>query len=338
MIEREGCLRITIAVILILTATAFPAYAVPAAAADRPAVKAKLATRSLLLDAFSVGAKVVVAGERGHILVSADNGKTWRQSDVPTQATLTAVFFHDENLGWVVGHDAVILHSDDGGVHWQRQYSAPEKESPLLDIWFRDARYGFAIGAYGLFLVTRDGGESWQEQLLNEEDDFHLNSMAHTAEGTLFIAGEAGTLYRSNDGGRRWITLDSPYKGSFFGILSLPQDHLLIFGLRGNVFRSSDMERGWTRIVTHTKASFMGGTVLGDGTVIVTGMAGSLFISRDNGRTFSAWQSLDGKAISAVAETADGSLILVGEFGVHRLDPASIPPFKEIVHEPYKPQ
>jgi len=315
-----------LAMILILTAAVLPF-----AEAARPAVKAKLATRSLLLDVSSVGAKVVVAGERGHILVSADNGKTWRQSDVPTQVTLTSVFFHDENLGWAVGHDAVILHSDDGGVHWRHQYSAPEKESPLLDIWFRDARHGFAIGAYGLFLATQDGGGSWQEQALNEVDDFHLNGMAHTAGGTLFLAGEAGALYRSDDGG--WITLDSPYEGSFFGILPLPRDHLLIFGLRGNVFHSADMGRGWTRIASHTKASFMGGTVLDDGTVIVAGMAGSLLISRDNGRTFSVWQRPDGKAISTVAETADGFLILVGEFGVHRLDPVSIPPFKASVHD-----
>ncbi|MCP4697280.1 MAG: hypothetical protein GY862_10570 [Gammaproteobacteria bacterium] len=322
------------ALILLLT-TVLPAYAVPAAGADRPAVKAKLATRSLLLDVAGVGAKVVAAGERGHILVSADNGKTWNQSDVPTQAALTAVFFHDENLGWAAGHDAIILHSDDGGAHWRHQYSAPEKESPLLDIWFRDARHGFAIGAYGLFLVTRDGGGSWLEQSLSE--DFHLNGMA-AGKKSLFIAGEAGALYRSDDAGRRWNPLGSPYEGSFFGILSLPQNHLLIFGLRGNVFRSADRGRNWTRIATHTKASFLGGTVLGDGTVIVAGMAGSLLISRDNGRTFSAWQRPDGKAISSVVETADGFLILTGEFGVHRLDPASIPSFKASAHELYKPQ
>ncbi len=312
-------------VILILTAVALPAYAV--AEAVRPAVKAKLATRSLLLDASNVGMKVVVVGERGHILVSTDNGKTWQQSDVPTQTTLTSVFFHDENLGWAVGHDAVILHSDDGGVHWRHQYSAPAKESPLLDIWFQDASYGFAIGAYGLFLSTKNGGKSWQEQQLNETDDFHLNSVAHTVEGSLFIAGEAGVLYRSNNGGQHWTSLDSPYEGSFFGILSLPQNHLLIFGLRGNMFRSA--EHGWTRITTNTKASFMGGTVLSNGIVIVAGMAGSLLISRDNGHTFSIWQRPDNKAIATVTETADGFLILVGEFGVQRLDPASIPLLKK---------
>ena len=74
-----------------------------------PAVRAPLAGESLLLDAVAIDGYFVVVGDRGHILTSTDNGDTWQQSDSPSRAPLTGVYFHDRDLGWAVGHDSVIL-------------------------------------------------------------------------------------------------------------------------------------------------------------------------------------------------------------------------------------
>ena len=66
--------------------------AIPAGARDS-SVPAKLATRSLLLDAQRIEQTLVTVGEWGHILLSADNGVSWEQAQVPTRATLTGVHF-----------------------------------------------------------------------------------------------------------------------------------------------------------------------------------------------------------------------------------------------------
>ena len=63
---------------------------------------------------------VVAVGERGHVLVSGDEGRSWRQADVPSRALLTGVFMHDARLGWAVGHDEVVLRTRDGGLTWER--------------------------------------------------------------------------------------------------------------------------------------------------------------------------------------------------------------------------
>jgi photosystem II stability/assembly factor-like uncharacterized protein len=131
----------------------------PAAPAGESAEIARLATQSLLLDAAMAGTRMVVVGERGQILLSDDQGQNWRQARVPTRSNLTGVFF-DAKLGWAVGHDEVILRTEDGGETWTRQHFAPEKEQPLLDIWFSDADNGFAFGAYGTILASHDGGRS----------------------------------------------------------------------------------------------------------------------------------------------------------------------------------
>ena len=306
----------------------------------KPALVKPLAERSLLLDGASVDGLQVVVGERGHILRSLDGGSTWEQAEVPTQATLTGVFLHDEQRGWAVGHDAVVLHTTDGGASWQVQYAAPEEELPLLDVWFANARQGMAIGAYGYFLRTEDGGESWESVLIaaepliaeegddesagyDEYDDFggdyHLNQMAPAAGGRLYIAAEAGTVYRSDDGGRNWFSLPSPYDGSFFGTLPLDGDSLLLYGLRGHLYRSDDAGENWRSIDSGTEAALTDAVRLADGTVIVAGMAGTLLVSRDGGESFSMQPRPDRQALAKLLPVSEEQIVLLGEYGTQSL-------------------
>ncbi len=288
----------------------------PAAAA--PAILARLAPHSLLLDAVERGPLWVAVGERGHILTSRDRGATWLQSPVPTRVLLTAVWMHDDRLGWAVGHDETILRTKDGGATWESAYSAPEAERPLLDVWFRDAENGFAIGAYGAFLVTADGGTTWTERPISD-DDFHLNAISAAADGALYIAAEAGHLYRSDDRGATWKALEAPYDGSFFGTLPLSDGAVLAFGLRGELFRSTDRGESWTKIVSNTEATLMSGLELAGGRVVVAGLAGALLTSDDLGKSFRSTPQGDRKGNVALLGTAD-HLVLFGEGGARSLE------------------
>lgn len=281
---------------------------------------APLASQSLLLDGSLVEGLAVAVGERGHVLLSEDQGRTWRQVEVPSRATLTGVHFHDRQLGWAVGHDATILRTRDGGHTWERVYHDPQEESPLFDVWFPDSKNGFAIGAYGLFLVTADGGDSWQRQTVREYDDFHLHHMARSGTGRLYMAAEAGTIYRSDDDGRTWVSLPSPYVGSFFGTLPLEDDALLLFGLRGHMFRSEDAGETWAAVETGTVALLNRGLRLRDGKLIVVGHEGAILISGDEGLSVTLRGQPDRQALATALETEDGGLILIGEFGVTRID------------------
>jgi len=294
-------------------------------------IMAPLAQRSLLLDGAARGDLVVVVGERGHVLVSRDQGRTWDQKQVPTRATLTAVYLHDGDIGWAAGHDAVILRTRDGGETWERVHYAPEEERPLLDLWFRDERHGFAIGAYGFFLATEDGGDTWTPREIGTTDeveddfygggfDYHLNHLALSGTGRLFIAAEAGTVYRSDDGGESWVTLPSPYAGSFFGSLTLDDDALLLFGLRGHLYHSGDAGETWIPVETHTTAMITDGILLQDGTVVLSGLSGTQLVSDDGGLNFTLLQQDDRLGISSILQTDDGGLILVGEGGVRRIE------------------
>ncbi len=335
--------RISILALLWVAATTVAANDHPSIPAPGDTFVAPLATEAMLLDGTYVDGRIVVVGERGIVLISDDDGETWRQTPTGTRATLTGVHFSDRLTGWVVGHDTIILHTYDGGDSWKRVYFDPDDQRPLFDVWFADASHGIVVGAYGLFMTTRDGGASWDvgelipepwpdlETIAEAEDDpdefdfeddqyydFHLNHIAAAENGDLYIAAEAGNFFRSGDGGETWYSMPTVYNGSFFNTLPLDGSDLLLMGMRGNLFASSNGGEAYTQIETPVTVLLNDGAVTEDGTILIGGMAGALLVSTDGGRSFTLFQQRNRKAISTLIPVPAG-IVVVGEAGVHRL-------------------
>lgn len=306
----------------------------------RASIPSEKATQSLLTDVWVGGSKVVTVGDRGHILVSENDGESWKQAQVPVQNLLTAVDFVDVKQGWVVGHEGVILHTSDGGNTWQLQYANPHRVlsdeemgqltdeqftklpqagSPLLDVWFRDENTGFVVGAYGMFLATQNGGKTWVDASSRIEnfDGWHLNAIEANKEGIVYIAGEKGVLFRSDDGGESWVTLTSPYGGSYFGAMTgAGQNDIFVFGLQGNTFKSTDRGATWVKSKSKNTNGIMDGVVVKDTGVILVGNSGVMLTSKDSGINFSMEITESRESILAIESMANGKLIMVGQGGV----------------------
>ena len=297
--------------------------------AELPSEPARLSSLSLLLDLAAAGSELVAVGERGHVLLSEDAGRNWKQAQTPTQALLTGVCFSDPRHGIAVGHDEIILATGDGGRSWNRTHFAPQAQQPLLDVWCGPGGRAIAVGAYGVYMVSRDYGATWDERKLAVTNEpvrkdaaaeigggYHLNAIAADASSRLYIAGEAGHLYRSDDRGESWMSLPSPYEGSLFGVLPLAGDAVLAYGLRGNLFRSADGGSTWQRIATGTTATLDGGAALADGRVVIVGLSGVLLLSHDGGSSFSLLQQDDRKGLAAVRGVTGNILVTAGEAGI----------------------
>lgn len=326
----------------------------------------------LLLDVTRRGDNGFVAvGARGHILVSQD-GLTWEQKPAPVRAMLTAVDFANENKGWAVGHDGVILGTTDGGETWELQRRDAELGDPFLDVAFFDENKGFAIGVFDMLFTTTDGGKTWEEY---EEPlslgEWHLNSIAKLGDGTLVIAGETGLLSRSTDGGETWELIEAPYSGTYFGVKPLGDKGAVVYGLRGNAFVTDDIHQSrvlppdtdlgykfkkpptmsaepedegpaksaeqiaaekaaaereeaekaaaqsaWEVVKNAPSVlSLFGATKTHDGGYVLVGTNGIIWASDDQDAQVKLLPNTKDGGLSAVAETDDGNLVLVGESG-----------------------
>jgi len=285
----------------------------------------------------TAGDRLVAVGSRGHIVYSDDQGESWTQAEVPVRQVLTSVYFVDEQNGWAVGHDSLVLHSTDAGQTWALQYRDPALdkprdpegpgllERPLMDVWFRDTQTGFAVGAYGIFLRTDDGGATWVDRSDNVDNEYgmHYNAIAPVHNAGLFMVGEMGSMYRSSDYGDTWETLDSsPYDGTWFGVSGTGQTgQLLVWGLRGNLYRSANFGYTWEPVKFDGRApqaTLLGGNLSADGRLAIVGAGGVVLTSDDHGHTFAANTRADRVALATAKRLADGHLLLVGQHGVVR--------------------
>jgi len=287
---------------------------------------APLAAKSLLLAVARAGDRLVAVGDRGHVVVSTDNGRTWAQRLTPTRAMLTGVSFADARHGWAVGHDGVILATSDGGESWTRQDRGDDLESIYLDVLFLDAQRGFITGAYGQCRSTVDGGKTWRP-LEPDSAEIHYNRIAADANGRLYLAGESGTLLISSDEGQTWRASAVPYDGSLFTIVPLGDRTLVVAGLRGHILTSHDHGARWEPHHSDTPVLIMSGVRLAGGTLALAGQGGNFFVSRDDGRSFTNWKPAGfSTGIADLVETADGALVTVGEAGAVRINPPDLPP------------
>lgn len=322
---------------------------------DMPARHTERAKSALLNAVANADKRLVAVGEMGVIVLSDDNGQTWRQAKlVPTSVTLTNVRFASGATGWAVGHSGVVLKTVDSGESWVRQLDGKQAaqieaaaadaavlknteagarrqrdaqrmvtegaDKPFLDVHFFDEQQGFVIGAYGLVFSTRDGGKTW-ESLLGQIDNpksRHFYSIA-SAGADLLVTGEQGMLYRVSDAGQRFTALPSPYPGTLFGALAVPGANTLVFGLRGNAFRSPDQGASWTKVDFGQAVTLTAGARLRDGRQVVVDETGQLSLSRDGGLTFGKLKLPKMNAATGVVEATDGSLVLSTQRGAVRI-------------------
>lgn len=345
------CIAFTALLLLAPLAWSLPAPPTPAAMA-MPALRSAKAEHATLLAVTRAGARLVAAGERGIILISDDEGKTWQQAKVPTSVNLTALRFVDAKQGWAVGHMGLILHTTDGGLSWSKQLDGVEAahlaveavrdsgdkrqiklanflvsdgpDKPFFDLWMDAQGKGFAVGAFNLIFRTEDFGAHWSYWSPRLENPYGLHLYAITRLGEdFFIAGEQGLLLRSQDGGEHFKALESPYEGSWFGILATGAGDLFAYGLRGNAYVSHDGGDSWQPCETGSRVSFSAATELADGRVVFANQAGQLFASADRGHSFQPLQGLPGTPFASITQADSGELILASLRGLSRLAPTA---------------
>lgn len=294
------------------------------------------------------GGRLVVVGRRGLVLTSDDNGRTWKQSQVPVSTDLLAVAFPSAKQGWAVGHAGVVLHTADGGLTWSRQldghtladlliahyqplatedshakrelqeaerFKASGPGRPLFDVLFNDDLHGIVVGAYNLALRTDDGGRTWApiSHLIDNPQGMHLYNLAKI-DGVVWIAGEQGLVLKQESTRRRFTRIETPYAGTYFGITGKTND-VVVFGLRGHALRSRDGGKSWIQINSGTTSNLTSGVTLSNGRIVLASLAGEVLQSTDGGDNFMPLPVKGPMPLYSVSAAGDGTVLLTGARG-----------------------
>lgn len=326
-------------------------------ALNEPSLQSPLAAHSMLLDIERVGKNLVAVGERGHIVISNDEAKSWHQAVAPVRVTLTNTFFVDDQFGWAVGHDGVVLKTEDGGQSWRKVMDGTRANELML------------THAQARLTELEAAIETAPEDQLDElEAD--LENRTYIAEDAETFSGEGpsrpfldvwfknrdegivvggfGLILHTTDGGDSWTAwFDHLDNASQFHLNAITQigDHLFIAAEAGTLYRSTDWGQNWEMLDSPYDGSFFGVTGNDQGRIIAYGLRGHAFQSEDWGDT---WTDIDTGVDSTFFSGTllnDGSVVLVGAAGISLhidaqgqvistdRDPTRLPQSKVIVSE-----
>ena len=153
----------------------------------------------------------------GCTVSNADMGTSspWSLVSLETEANPLDIDFVDDNKGFLVGTDRLILETNDGGITWnERNLDIPnEGNFRLISVDFKDQE-GWIAGQPGLILHTIDGGKNWTRLDLGNKlpgDPYLITTIdSDSAE----LATTAGAIYKTTDGGTNWEALVLDTSGS----------------------------------------------------------------------------------------------------------------------------
>lgn len=133
----------------------------------------------------------------------------WEPVNYPDDVKLTHVFFVSPRSGWALGYEkgGVIVHTADGGEHWNVQVGDPQSDTPeFRDLYFIDQVHGWVWQKGDRLLRTSDGA-NWQEAgALPKFVPYHDYAFTSASNG-VFMGGyvtEATKIFFTRDGGRSW--------------------------------------------------------------------------------------------------------------------------------------
>ena len=300
----------------------------PLQAAPYIDIDAPLVSANAYLDLADAGGRIVAVGDRGKILFSDDQGGHWKPAVTPSEVLLTAVCFADARHGWAVGHDAVVLGSDDGGETWTLQYSDPlggddaaEAEDESLDDLSMDDIYGDPYGDedYSDDLYSDDPYAETAAAPVDTSGAPLLDVHCESKDKAVAVGGY-GYYLETTDGGATWNKQPDRMQNSdgwhLYAMSGAPKSaDRYIVGEKGVIFRSTDKGVSWKQLDSPYDGTLFGATAISDYQVLVYGLQGNVWLSANHGVSWKKVPTKLSRGVNDGAVLDDGTVVLVTNAG-----------------------
>jgi photosystem II stability/assembly factor-like uncharacterized protein len=261
----------------------------------------------------------------------------WTRQQSGTLAWLHAVYFLNQNTGWVAGSNGTLLFTNDGGRSWHKMRRPTE--DALRDVYFSDEQNGWLVCDREVFelrtndepqaylLRTTDGGATWRRINLSDSHARVVRAVFR-GEGRGWTFGEAGALYATNDGGASWVRQTLPTKHLLLGGAFMDDTHGWLVGAGGTILQTSDGGETWRSglVRGEQRVRFNAASFVEKRLGWAVGAQGQVFATTDGGRIWFPQASgvladlLDVKFVNAAegwATGAEGTLLRTNDGGAH---------------------
>lgn len=106
---------------------------------------------------------------RDEIYKTVDQGVTWKAYSVPGEPKLKALYFFDEQTGFVAGYSGFLYKTENGGESWTKINTGAFS---ISNISFHDRQKGYINSEHKIF-ETNDGGQTWGFAAFTRWDAVH---------------------------------------------------------------------------------------------------------------------------------------------------------------------
>ncbi len=183
-------------------------------------------------------------------ILDSESGSGTTQIGAGTLRPTTGLFgttWLDNNTGYAVGYNGVIIKLTQGGSQWSYQESGTTKR--LNAAAFTGVDVGFAVGGVagsgdetGVMLKTVNGGSTWNEVSL--PIDKAINDIAFVGSNVGFAVCEDGYILKTTDGGDSW-TYSRPETSDLYGVAFISVGTGFVVGEMGLILRTEDGGASW---------------------------------------------------------------------------------------------
>ena len=186
--------------------------------------------------------------------VSSTVTNPWKTITLPSEAIFSDVAFtNNPDRGWLVGTQANLFETNDGGETWSQKALNLGEEKVALEAVSFYGDEGWIVGQPSILLHTEDGGDSWSRIPLSSKLPGAPLDILALDNSSAEMVTNLGAIYKTQDGGKNWKALVEGSVGVARNIHRSNDGRYVAVSAKGNFY--STWEPGDTEWTPHQRTS-----------------------------------------------------------------------------------
>jgi photosystem II stability/assembly factor-like uncharacterized protein len=250
------------------------------------------------------------------VLPLADSNAQWQPQSSSVQNDLFGVHFIDNSQGVVVGQNATIIQTTNGGSNWTEVQTGSPNDYVYKDVAYIDNQTGFIVGYKGgsyIIRKTNSGLNGWFDKKSGGSNG--LNAIAFHGQNNGVAVGDGGLILLTEDGGDSFNKVNFGENFNLYGINVIGK-LIYVVGQGGEIYKSNDLGNSWKQQTAPPSQDLHSVHFLDEQTGYAAGEAGVVLKTIDGGQNWATLNPGTSNDINAIFFPTESNGFVVGEEGV----------------------